>query len=162
MSEQKKCEEFIQKLECAAAPKEICKIRTQYCIEWYTRNAVKYKCLFFILSIVNIAIPQISTLVMLGGGGAIFSATMSSIVSFSAALLALLNVRDRWTSYRSAAENIKREYTLYCSRTAPYQGDEAHLLYLQTLEQSMAEEHRHWIDLQKETSIQAEDKSKKR
>lgn len=144
---------FIDSLGQAAFPKEICRLRTRYCVEWYTRKAVKYKYIFLILSITNIAIPQISTIVVMKCECLLASAIMSSIVSFSAALLALLNVRERWTSYRSAAENIKRQYTLYCLQTSPYQGEEAHMVYLQMLEQSMAEEHRQWIDLQKKDYI---------
>lgn len=149
MNEKKECMDFIEALGQAASPKEICRLRTQYCLEWYTRKAIKYKYIFLILSIVNIAIPQISTIVIIEGECILASAVMSAIVSFSAALLALLNVRERWTAYRSAAENIKRQYTLYCLQTSPYQGEEAHLRYLQVLEQGMAEEHKHWVGLQK-------------
>lgn len=49
-----------------------------------------------------------------------------------------------------AAENIKRQYTLYCIQAPPYQGEDAHTRYLQMLEQGMAEEHGHWIAQQKD------------
>lgn len=149
MNERRECRNFINSLAYGVSPKEICKLRTWYCIEWYTKKAIKYKCVFICLSIINIAIPQISAIIVLKGQCALASAVLSSIVSFSTALLALLNVKERWTAYRSAAEVIKREYTLYCIQAPPYQGAEAHVSYLKILEQGMAEEHRHWIGTQK-------------
>lgn len=155
MNEKKECMIYIDSLEFGADPVEICKQRTRYCVEWYTKKAVKYKNIFIFLSIVNVAVPQISAIVALKGKCSVVSAIMASLVSFSTALLALLNVKERWTAYRAAAENIKRQYTLYCIQAPPYEGGEAHRLYLQMLEQGMAEEHGRWIAQQRDNSTSA-------
>lgn len=152
MSEKKECMKYIDSLDYKADPRIICKLRTRYCVEWYTRKAVKYKNIFLFLSIVNVAVPQISAIFALQGKCSVVSAILASLVSFSTALLALLNVKERWTAYRSAAENIKRQYTLYCIQAPPYQGEEAHRLYLQMLEEGMAEEHGRWIAQQRDNS----------
>lgn len=152
MSEKKECMKYIDSLDYKADPRAICKLRTRYCVEWYTRKAVTYKNIFLFLSIVNVAAPQISAIFALQGKCSVASAILASIVSFSTALLALLNVKERWTAYRSAAENIKRQYTLYCIQAPPYQGEEAHRLYLQMLEEGMAEEHGRWIAQQRDNS----------
>lgn len=152
MSEKKECMKYIDSLDYKADPRAICKLRTRYCVEWYARKAVKYKNIFLFLSIVNVAAPQISAIFALQGKCSVASAILASIVSFSTALLALLNVKERWTAYRSAAENIKRQYTLYCIQAPPYHGEEAHRLYLQVLEEGMAEEHGCWIAQQRDNS----------
>lgn len=165
MREQKACMKYITSLKFGESKEEICKQRTLYCIDWYTRKAILYKRLFILLSIVNVAIPQISTIVVLVNKCPLFSAVLSAVVSFSTALLALLNVKDRWTSYRSTAEIIKRQYTLYCVQAPPFHGDDAHIIYLDMIEQYMAEEHGHWREAQKkspgqgETEGQTEDES---
>lgn len=152
MNEKKECMTYIDSLEFGADPGTICRLRTRYCVEWYTKKAVKYKSIFIFLSIVNVAVPQISAIFALKGKCSFATAIMASLVSFSTALLALLNVKERWTAYRAGAENIKRQYTLYCIQAPPYQGEEAHRLYLQILEQGMAEEHGRWIAQQRDNS----------
>ncbi|MCM1191841.1 MAG: DUF4231 domain-containing protein [Butyrivibrio sp.] len=152
MREKKECMIYIDSLEYGANPETICRLRTRYCVEWYSKKAARYKNIFIVLSIINIAIPQVSTIVALNGHVSIISAILTSLVSFSTALLALLNVKERWTAYRAAAENIKRQYTLYCIQAPPYQGDEAHRRYLQMLEQGMAEENGRWIAQQQNNS----------
>lgn len=151
MREQKECMHYIDSLKYGGRKEDICKFRTRYCIEWYSRKAITYKRAFIILSIINVAIPQISTIVVLQSDCSLTSAIMSAIVSVSASLLALLNVKDRWTSYRTAVEFIKKQYTLYCVRAVPFQGDDAHSIYLNMIEQYMTEEHGHWVDMQRES-----------
>lgn len=157
MSEKKECMKYIRSLKYGMYKEEICRVRTEYCLEWYTRKAVKYKLLFISLSIVNIAIPQISAILVLKTECALASAIFSSIVSFSAALLALLDVKERWTRYRAAAEHIKKEYALYCIQVSPYEGSDAHVVYMRLLEQYMAVEQQDWVERQKETGTQTED-----
>lgn len=152
MSEKKECMKYIDSLDYKADPATICRLRTRYCVEWYTKKAIEYKYIFLFLSIVNVAVPQVSAIVALQGNCSVASAILASLVSFSTALLALLNVKERWTAYRSAAENIKRQYTLYCIQAPPYQGEETHRLYLQMLEEGMAEEHGRWIAQQRDNS----------
>ena len=152
MNEKKECMRYIDSLDYKADPWTICRLRTRYCVEWYTKEAIKYKNVFLFLSIVNVAVPQISAIIALKGKCNVVSAILASLVSFSTALLALLNVKERWTTYRSAAENIKRQYTLYCIQAPPYQGEEAHRRYLQMLEEGMAEEHGRWLSQQRDNS----------
>lgn len=148
MGEQKECIVFINSLRYGMGKEEACRIRTRYCVEWYTKKAIKYKHIFIVLSVINIVIPQINAIVILEGKCTLAGAVLSAIVSVSAALLALLNVREKWTSYRSAAEYIKRQYTLYCGEEPPFQGEDAHGVYLSMLEQYMTEEHSHWAEMQ--------------
>lgn len=154
--EKKECMDFINAVNYGERKEEICRLRTVYCLEWYTRKAIQYKAVFIVLSIVNIAIPQISTILLMKNEYPVAGAVMSAAVSVSASVLALLNVKDRWTSYRSAAEFIKAQYGLYCLKAPPYHGEDPHTVYLCTIEQYMTKEHGNWVKMQNKTTEESE------
>lgn len=139
---------FLDGLYYGLSPQIICEKRTIYCLNWYAKKAIHYRFLFFLLSIMNIAAPLISGLLLTYLNKGFISTILSALTSLSASLLALFNVRDKWTSYRSAAEYIKQQYTLYIIKAAPYHTSECHSIYLSTIEDYMANVHSHWYRVQ--------------
>lgn len=144
----KETKTFFDGLNYEITPKTICRNRTIYCLNWYSRKAIFYKNFFYILSVINIAAPLISSLLTTYFEMNIIGATLSALTSFSASLLALFNVRDKWTNYRSATEYIKNQYILYLANAAPYNVDACHTLYLATIEEYMVKVHSHWYHTQ--------------
>ena len=148
---------FFNQIQYGKKPEEICCLRTQNCLEWYVRKAIYYKYMFYILSIINLALPLLSALIIVFNEKSNMGAILAAIASLSASLLALYNARDKWTNYRTAAENIKKQYSLYCGKVAPYDDENAHTRYLLMLEQYMSEVHLQWYNTQKkDTSTNTE------
>ncbi|MBO5055719.1 MAG: DUF4231 domain-containing protein [Lachnospiraceae bacterium] len=139
---------FFNELAYNLPPQVVCQKRTLYCLNWYTKKAIFYKKLFFILSIINISAPIISGLLLNYSKMELPSAILSALTSFSASLLALCNVRDKWTNYRTAAEYIKKEYTLYMAKIKPYNTENCHAIYLTSIEGYMESIHSHWYNAQ--------------
>lgn len=81
-------------------------------------------------------------------GSTYIASILSAITSFSAALLSLLGVHDKWVMYRTAAEFIKSQYTLYCAHVEPYNYIDRDEQYLARIEAYMAGIHGQWQALQ--------------
>ncbi len=143
-------EDFSRLIEYGKTPEQICYHRTMNCLEWYIRKAIFYKRIFYLLSMVNLLLPLLSTAIMAWKKDSDIGIILSACTSLSASLLALFNARDKWTSYRTAAENIKRQYALYCAKVEPFDDENAHSRYIMLLEQYMTEVHTHWCDMQAE------------
>lgn len=81
-------------------------------------------------------------------------AVLSAVATFCASLLSLFGAKDKWTNYRTAAEFIKTQYTLYLSQSAPYniKSSDAISLYLNTIESHMQNTHTHWMNAQNDAS----------
>lgn len=145
----KELETFIEKIRPDQQAESICIERTLDCMRWYSRKAVFYKRFFFILSTINIASPLISTYIISTLELAIAGAVFSALVTFSASMLALFNVNDKWITYRSASEYLKSQYTLYCAKSPPYNNSDADVIYLNNIETYMTTVHAHWCDSHK-------------
>ena len=143
-------ETFFEQIQYGKKPEEICGMRTKNCLEWYMRKAVFYKRMFYILSIVNLAVPLASTVLMAQDQSTRVGIVLAGVTSLSASLLALYDMREKWIMYRTAAENIKSQYCLYCGKVFPYDKEDAHAKYLLRLEDYMAGVHVQWYALQKE------------
>lgn len=135
---------FIEKIHPNINAEEVCIERTLDCMRWYSRKAIFYKRFFFILSTINIAAPLISTYIISTQKQPIAGAILSALAAFSASMLALFNVNDKWVTYRSASENLKSQYTLYCAKSPPYDKADAHIIYINNIETYMTTVHAHW------------------
>jgi len=69
---------------------------------------------------------------------------LSSITSLATSLLAITNARQKWENYRSAAEFLKREYTLFQARVGLYGEEQRVSAYLNTIEDFMNKVHVNW------------------
>ena len=126
-------------------PEEICRLRTEYSMEWYIRKAVFNKWLYYTFSFLGILCPLIN--VILASCEADMNLAiviLASLTSMATSLLALTNARQKWENYRSAAEFLKREYTLFQARIGLYGGDQRVSAYLNTIEDFMSKVHVNW------------------
>lgn len=62
----------------------------------------------------------------------------------AASILAITNAKSKWENYRSAAEFLKREYTLFQSGTGVYNEADRASVYLQKIEDFMQVIHVNW------------------
>ena len=138
-------------------PEEICKIRTQYAMRWYIRKANWNKKIFYIFSFVGVLCPLINAVLAAGWNYKIVTVILASITSFVTSVLALTNARSKWENYRSAAEFLKREYTLFQAEVGLYGGEERVSVYLHTIEAFMMQIHVNWQKIfEKDDGAQSE------
>jgi len=138
-------------------PEELCKIRTEYSMEWYIRKAVFNKWLYYIFTFLGSLCPLVNVVLascQVDTNMAIV--ILSAVTTLSASILAISNARLKWENYRSAAEFLKREYTLFQARTGVYDGEQRVSAYLNTIEEFMDKVHANWQKTFKE------DKEKKK
>lgn len=153
MKNTKEVNDYLTNLTPTSTPHPICQARTIYCLNWYSRKSVFYKTLYYILSIINIIVPLLSSiLVITSDEQDMIAAILSSLVSFSASMLSLYCAKDKWTNYRTVAEFIKSHYVLYLSKSAPYHDNNRDSLYLNTIEAKMENVHMHWVNVQNNTN----------
>ncbi len=139
---------FWKSYEKGADLESICQSRTEYSLRWYTRKALLYKNLFYTFSIINIVAPLISSAVTSCLEWNCVGVFISVFGSASASLLVLFNMKDKWSTYRTAAEYIKSQYTLYLAKIEAYSGQNPEERYLSMLEAYMQNIHNQWLKKQ--------------
>lgn len=126
-------------------PEEICRLRTKYTMEWYIRKATLNKRIYYGLSIIGVLCPLVNVVLASCESecnvGIIIA---SSVTSLAASLLAITNARLKWENYRTAAEFLKREYTLFQAHAGVYRYEERASIYLHTTEDFMGKIHANW------------------
>uniref|UniRef100_UPI0040565F65 DUF4231 domain-containing protein n=1 Tax=Agathobacter sp. TaxID=2021311 RepID=UPI0040565F65 len=142
--------EYLEHLDSNQPSENNCIVRTCYCLNWYSKKANWYKFLYHLFSIINVAVPLISSILITHFDGMeLYVAILSAITSFSASLLSLLKVHEKWTNYRTAAEYLKKQYMLYITKTEPYDKLATRdSLYLSDIEKFMNDIHSKWYELQ--------------
>lgn len=126
------------------SPEQICKARTVYSMKWYVDKANFNKWIFYVFSIIGIACPLINAVLVVCCDCKMITVLLSSITSMAASILAITNAKSKWENYRSAAEFLKREYTLFQSRTGVYNEADRASVYLQKIEDFMQVIHVNW------------------
>lgn len=141
----------IEKL-CSAIEDAILRNRIQGCMEWYLKKAVYYRRIFYILSIMTIAMPLLTTMTnSLEGISDAVAKNMVSGFSMMAALaasaLCLFKCQEKWTLYRTTLERMKKILSLYCAGKF---GDDGVNYLISELEECMDAEHSKWEGLQQQ------------
>lgn len=126
------------------SPEQICKARTVYSMKWYVEKANFNKWIFYVFSIIGIACPLINAVLVVCCDCKMITVLLSSITSMAASILAITNAKSKWENYRSAAEFLKREYTLFQSGTGVYNEADRASVYLQKIEDFMQVIHVNW------------------
>lgn len=125
-------------------PEEICVLRTEYAMRWYIRKACQNKRFYYTFSLIGMLSPLINAVLVVCGDYRVATVVLSSITSLAASLLAVTNARQKWENYRTAAEFLKREFTLFQARTGVYGGEKRTEAYLYAIEESMQKTHMNW------------------
>lgn len=125
-------------------PEEICEIRTKYTMEWYIRKAICNKRIYYALSFIGILCPLANVVAVSCSQNNSVAMILASITSVATSSLAITNARMKWENYRSAAEFLKREFTLFQARVGQYSGEQRVATYLNTTEEYMEKVHSNW------------------
>lgn len=100
------------------------KNRARVSLAYYIKQAVLYKRMWNVLSIMGILLPAAATLCAALGVCAGWIAAITAAITVSSGLLALFKCADKKTSYRNSAENLKSELSSYLNHTGAYTEDE--------------------------------------
>lgn len=148
---------------CKGIQNEVLRNRIKVCLAWYIERAVRYKNYFCFFSVITIVLPSFITIINTvlmpeeQAALAINAITVCSVISsFSAAILTLFKFQEKWILYRSTAEEIKKELSLY---QAGRQKDKDIEKLIIKLEQCMSKERSKW-QLLSENSVENENKPK--
>lgn len=128
-------------------PEQICKIRTEYALQWYIKKANHNKRLYYIFSLTGIFCPLLNTVLAVCGTCDCITVILSSVTTLAASCLALTNARGKWENYRSAAEYLKKEYILFQAQVPPYESSKRAEKYLTNIESYMMQTHVKWMQM---------------
>lgn len=135
-------------------PDENLKGRIQASLDWYIEKATKYKFYFYLFSIITIALPLVVTILNnLCTKESISCCVQNAITVCSvlttlvASMLTFLKLQEKWLLYRSTAEEIKRELSLYLAQKS--ENEELRKLMLR-VEEHMSGERKEWFILSKD------------
>jgi len=113
-------------------------------MEWYIRRAVWNKRIYYAFSFIGVLCPLANVVMASCVDNKLIVVILASITSFATSLLAITNARMKWENYRTAAEFLKREFTLFQARVGQYAGDQRVSAYLNTTEEYMDKVHSNW------------------
>lgn len=115
---------------------------------YYARQAIRYKRIFIILSVLtivlNAGIPVINQIDI---SNELIITLMSSINLVIAGVLSLLSVKETWSRYREACEKLKIECNNFNAKVCPYNSSNYRLnesLFLATYEEITMAERKLW------------------
>ena len=127
--------------------------RFEQSVLWYMKNANKCKNWYYFLSVVGIILPLSIPILNLVNDSSyikLLITLVSVFTSFVTALLSLLKSHDKWINYRSVAEALQTELTLYISKCGDYADctdEEKNQLFAERIETLMGNEHIKWIGI---------------
>lgn len=124
--------------------------RFESCLKWYIRKACFYKLVFYIFTftgaicpIVVAALNNVTLDAKYMKYMQLALTVLSVAASVSAIILATVRAQEKWTRYRSAAENLKRERSLYLERKKLGKEDSEEE-FVNNIEEYMKQENQEW------------------
>ena len=89
-------------------------------IAWYERATVRNRWSFYLLKVLTIISAAAIPVIALFNGSQLAMAILGAVIVAGEGLQQLFQNQQHWVAYRSAAEDLKRERSLYVSRAGPY------------------------------------------
>ncbi len=144
-------------------------------VNWYHQSAKKCKKMFYLLSIIAIVLPTAVTVLSAFTENfwvKLFVSILSALTAICTSLLTLFKVQHKWIQFRTTAETLHTELSLFISCTGDYSYaalkkvfdeecdasntfdnemmyDLKEKIFLVRIERVMAEEKDQWINLNK-------------
>jgi hypothetical protein len=74
------------------------------------------------------------------------------LIAVTSGVVALFKFQEHWLQYRTTAESLKHHKYLYLTKTAPYNGENAFNLLVESVEGLISKENSNWVSYVKEKS----------
>ncbi len=116
---------------------------------WYKRlRAVEIVCAAAIPLLVGFVADQTLSLKVTVG-------LLGFVVAIITGIVTLYRFQENWVQYRATAESLKHEKFLFLTRVGPYAVAEPFPLFVQRIEQLIAQENSSWAEYTKTTATTA-------
>lgn len=142
------------------------KQRVKVSLEWYIEKAAKYRRYFYTLSFISILMPLLITVlnnVCVDSFERCYIQNAITICSvfttLATSILALFKFQEKWILYRSTAEEIKKELSLFSAKKC---GDINELNLISKIEECMSKERAEWFVLSNDKSEKKEQEEKEK
>jgi hypothetical protein len=125
-------------------------LRLEDQLQWYDRKSVscqrRYKWAKLAQLIIGSSVPVIA----LANSPAVITASVSAAVVVIEGLQQVNQWQTNWVLYRSTAESLKHERSLYLSEAGPYRSDDRDRVLAERLEGLVSQEHAKWTHTREE------------
>ncbi len=134
--------------------KKFMKERYEDQLEWYEKKAKKNKQIYmylqFILIVFSMVVPIIIVINYILTTSTVLqwiAIMMSIVVAILVSSLKAFNFQENWVSYRTTAENLKKELVFFRAETGPYINiQDIESLFVQRVESFISQRHTSWIN----------------
>jgi len=118
-------------------------------LKWYDSRSIRYKRLNFALKISAIVMgPIIPILALLDQKWA--TVVLSSILAILTGVINLCNFEEKWHSYRTTCEMLRKEKYLYEHKVHEYrETEDPEGLFVERVESIISSEHTRWLEAEK-------------
>lgn len=131
--------------------------RVESCLNWYIEAASKYKFGFYLFSLISIIMPLFVTVLNNFCTGTETASCFirnaitvcSVLATLVASILTFFKLQEKWLLYRTTAEEIKRELSLYLAGKT---GDKDIENLMFTIEEHMSQERKEWVVLSRDSN----------
>lgn len=113
-------------------------------IKWYSSKSSKYKCIFYIIRTLEVALAASVPVMFHYVPTKSFVPSVGAIIAMCASLTSLFRLYEKWISYRSTSEILKKEKYLYLTRTSPYDKDDRFHKLVDNVELTVSIENTSW------------------
>lgn len=127
--------------------------RYEACLNWYIKQACCYRLVYYVFTLLGAMCPilvaalsNISFSAEHEQTAKIILTVLSVFASFSAIILSTFRAQEKWLRYRSAAEVLKRERSLFLEGK---KGSVEELEFLEVIEKYMEQENIDWMKIYK-------------
>jgi uncharacterized protein DUF4231 len=126
-------------------------------IGWYSRSSSKHRRSYQSLKLVTIVSAGAIPVLALLGGSALATAILGSVILGIEGIQQLFQNQRQWIAYRLAAEDLKRERSLFMAHAGPYRtAKDARARYVERTEARIAVESGGWRQIQEDNASTAE------
>ena len=116
-------------------------------LAWYDRKSTTARRAYTHLKVVELVVAAAVPVAAGLGAYAVVTASLGAVVVILEGVQHLYQWHDNYVRYRSTAEALKQEKSLYTAHAGPYRrGPDRHRLLAERLEQVLGHEHTRWTE----------------
>jgi hypothetical protein len=129
-------------------------------LDWYDRKSVACQRMFKRTKTAQLILGGAVPVIALADSPAVVTASVAAVVVVLEGVQQLNQWQANWVLYRSTAEALKHERSLYVARAGPYRGRDRQAVLAERVEGLVSQEHAKWTDARNRPESEADDGGK--